>query len=64
MFDATVVNGHLIFGTISPSDKHIGLVLRLRRYRKRDPMLQARSDDETRALRMRRARLAASVSTG
>ena len=43
-FGARVVYGDCIFLTVSPNEQHSALVLRLSRYRKNDPFLQAYDD--------------------
>ena len=40
LFGARVVYGDGIFMTITPSERHSGLVLRLSRYRRNDPIVQ------------------------
>ena len=41
LFGARVVHGDILFVTVSPSERHYGLVLRLGRCRRNDPMIQA-----------------------
>ena len=41
LFGARVCYGECLFMTISPSERHSGLVLRLSRYRRNDPIVQA-----------------------
>ena len=40
-FGAAIVYGSGIFMTISPSERHSGLALRLSRYRRSDPLVKA-----------------------
>ncbi len=43
LFGARAVYGDILFLTVSPSERHSGLVLRLSRCRRNDPMLEADS---------------------
>lgn len=50
-----MVFGDSIFLTISPSDRHFGLTLRLSRHRRNDPILRTGDDAEDMAMRVARA---------
>ena len=52
LFGARVIYGDGLFITISPSDRHAGLTLRLSRYRQNDPVLNGSAMSRDLALRL------------